>query len=61
MWLELTDQGTNQEVWVNSSLVTHMSELPQGAAPGSRLFFANSLELVVKERLDRIVERLQLS
>ncbi len=61
MWLELTDQGTNQAVWVNSSLVTHMTELPQGAAAGCKLLFTNSLELIVKERLDRIMERLQLS
>jgi hypothetical protein len=61
MWLELTDQSTNQTVWVNSSLVTHMAELPQGAAPGSKLFFTNSLEVVVKEPLDRIIERLEPS
>jgi len=61
MWLELTDQGTNQAIWVNSSLVTHMAELPQGTAAGCKLFFTNSLELIVKERLDRIMERLQLS
>ena len=61
MWLELTEQGTNQALWVNSSLITHMAELPQGAVPGSKLFFTNSVALVVKERLDRIMERLQLS
>jgi hypothetical protein len=38
-----------------------MAELPQGAAAGSKLFFTNSFELAVKERLDRIMERLQLS
>lgn len=61
MWLELTDQGTNQAVWVNSSLVTHLAELPKGATSGCKLFFTNSLELIVTEPLDRIMERLQLS
>ncbi len=61
MWLELTDQATNQAVLVNSSLITHMTELPQGAAVGCKIFFSNSIELVVKERLDRLMERLQLS
>lgn len=61
MWLELTDQATNQGVLVNSSLITHMTELPQGAAAGCKIFFTNSVELVVKERLDRLMERLQLS
>lgn len=61
MWLELTDQATNQAVLVNSSLITHMAELPQGAAAGCKVFFTNSIELVVKERLDRLMERLQLS
>jgi len=61
MWLELTNQDTDQAVLVNSSLVTHMAELPQGAAPGCKLFLTNSLELVANERLDRIMERLRLS
>jgi hypothetical protein len=61
MWLELTDQATNQAVLVNSSLITHMTELPQGAAAGCKIFFTNSIELVVKERIDRLMERLQLS
>jgi hypothetical protein len=61
MWLELINQENSQVVLVNSSLVTHMAELPQGAAPGCKLFFTNSLELVVNERLDRIMERLRLS
>ena len=61
MWIELTDQGTNQAVWVNSDLVTHITELPQEAAAGCKLYFANGVELIVKESLDRVSERLQLS
>lgn len=61
MWLELTDEATNLAVLVNSSLITHMIELPQDAAGGCKLFFTNSIELVVKEGLDRLMERLQLS
>jgi hypothetical protein len=61
MWLELTDQATNQAVLVNTSLVTHITELPEGAAAGCKLFFMNSAELVVREKLDRLMERLQLA
>lgn len=61
MWLELTDRHTNQAVWVNSDLVTHVIELPEDAAPGCRLFFSNSVELAVREGFERISEYLQLS
>lgn len=60
MWLELTELGTKQAVCVNTDLVTHMTDLPQGAAPGCKLFFSNALELIVSKRLERIMEHLQL-
>lgn len=59
MWLELTRQGTNEAVWVNTDLVAYIVELPETA--GCRLFFSGGNDLTVKESLDRIMERMQLA
>jgi hypothetical protein len=61
MWLELTQQANNQAVWVNTDLVTHViSADATNERAGSKLVLLNSAEIVVKESLDRIMERLQL-
>jgi hypothetical protein len=61
MWLELT-QENNEAVLINTDLVTHIVEVKKGSEIfATRFFFSPSDHITVKEKFDRIMERLQLS
>lgn len=62
MWLELTQHGTNDAIWINTDLVDYFLELRQtGDGAGCKLFFSGGKEVLVKESFDRIVERMQVA
>lgn len=61
MWLELT-QENNEAVLINTDLVTHIVEVKKGAKTFATSFFFSPFDrIIVKEKFDRIMERLQLS
>ena len=62
MWLELTQHGAKDAIWVNTDLVDYFLELRQtGDGAGCELFFSGGKEVMVKEAFDRIVERMQIA